>query len=177
MTSGDSPSALELCRSYLDARWHFDPAAASAAGLAAHDGRLGRFDEAGVRELLAALRSLAGAAEELDVADQDEEIDRTALLDELRVAIFRFQHEAPHRRNPAFWLQHLLEGLHAVAARPELDASAAGPLVERLRAVPDFLTAARETLAVSEEAGASPPQTPQARAQQVLRALLIMDVS
>ena len=36
---------------------------------------------------------------------------------------------------------------------------------------------ARETLAVSEEAGASPPQTPQARAQQVLRALLIMDVS
>ena len=136
----------ELCRSYLDARWQFDPAAASAAGVTAQDGRLARFDEAGVRELLAALRALAGAAEELDVGDQDEEIDRTALLDDLRVAIFRFQHEAPHRRNPAFWLQHLFAGLQAVAGRPDVDAGTVGPLVERLRAVPEYLTAARETL-------------------------------
>jgi hypothetical protein len=136
----------ELCRSYLDARWHFDPAAASAAGLAAHDGRLGRFDDASVRELLAAYRSLAGAAEELDVEDQQEEIDRTALLDELRVQLFRFQHEEPHRRDPSFWLRHLAEGLHAVAERPDADAAAATDLTTRLGAVPDYLTAATATL-------------------------------
>jgi predicted transcriptional regulator len=136
----------ELCRSYLDARWHFDPSAASAAGLTTHDGRLGRYDEAGVRELTAALRALAGAAEELDTADQDEEIDRTALLDELRVAVFRFQHEQPHRRNPAFWLRHFFDGLHALAARPDADEATAASVVARLRDAPAFLDAARDTL-------------------------------
>ena len=136
----------ELCRSYLDARWHFDPSAASAAGLTTHDTRLGRYDEAGVRELTAALRSLAGAAEELDVADQDEEIDRTALLDELRVSIFRFQHEQPHRRNPAFWLRHLLDGLDALASRPDAATENSAAAVARLRDVPAFLDAARDTL-------------------------------
>jgi hypothetical protein len=136
----------ELCRSYLDARWQFDPSAASVAGLTAHDGRLGRYDEAGVRELTAALRALAGAAEELDVNGQEEEIDRTALLDELRVAVFRFQHEQPHRHNPAFWLRHLLDGLHALAARPSVGGETAGAALARLREVPAFLDAARDTL-------------------------------
>ena len=36
-------SVDELCRSYLDLKYHFDPAAASAAGLVSHDGRLGSF--------------------------------------------------------------------------------------------------------------------------------------
>jgi hypothetical protein len=136
----------ELCRSYLDARWHFDPSAASAAGLTTHDERLGRYDEAGVRELTASLRSLAGAAEELDVADQQQEIDRTALLDELRIVIFRFQHEQPHRRNPGFWLRQLLDGLHALSARPDAEAGTAGAVLARLRDAPAFLDAARATL-------------------------------
>jgi hypothetical protein len=34
----------ELCQSYFDVRWHFDPAAASADGRTDQDGRLGRFD-------------------------------------------------------------------------------------------------------------------------------------
>ncbi|HEX5632805.1 MAG TPA: DUF885 family protein [Gemmatimonadales bacterium] len=136
----------ELCRSYLDARWHFDPSAASAAGVAAHDGRLGRFDEPAVRELLATLRSLAGAAEELDVEDQQEEIDRTALLDEMRVALFRFQHEQPHRRNPAFWLRHLLDGLYAVAERPDPTEDTVAALTARLADVPAYLGAAESTL-------------------------------
>ena len=72
----------DLCRSYLDVRWHFDPAAASGAGRTDLDGRLGRFDEESVRQHLVAVRSLSAAAEELEVDDQQEEIDRTALLDE-----------------------------------------------------------------------------------------------
>ncbi len=37
-------SVDDLCRSYLDLKYHFDPSAASSAGLVSHDARLGRFD-------------------------------------------------------------------------------------------------------------------------------------
>ena len=135
----------ELCRSYFDVRWHFDPAAASAAGRTDQDARLGRFDADSVREHLAAVRSLSGAAEELDVADYQEEIDRTALLDDMRVLGFRFDYEQPHRRNPAFWLRHLRDAFLSVLARPD-DPATAGVVAERLRDIPPFLTAAINTL-------------------------------
>ncbi len=136
----------DLCRSYLDVRWHFDPAAASGAGRTDLDGRLGRFDEESVRQHLVAVRSLASAAEELEVDDQQEEIDRTALLDEMRVLGFRFEHEQPHKRNPAFWLGHLFDGLHAILSRSDDDGVAAGPLLERLKDVPKFLDSATATI-------------------------------
>ena len=115
----------ELCQSYFDVRWHFDPAAASADGRTEQDGRLGRFDADAVREHLAAVRSLSGAAEELEVEDYQEEIDRTALLDDMRVLGFRFDYEQPHRRNPAFWLRHLRDAFTAVLSRPD-DGAIAG---------------------------------------------------
>jgi hypothetical protein len=135
----------ELCRSYFDVRWHFDPAAASTAGRTEQDGRLGRFDADAVREHLAAVRSLAGAAEELEVDDYQEEIDRTALLDDMRVLGFRFDHEQPHRRNPAFWLRHVRDAFVAVLGRPD-DGATAGVVAERLRDIPPFLDAAIGTL-------------------------------
>lgn len=137
----------ELCRSWLDLRWHLDPAAASAAGLRAHDGRLAAFDAAAVKQAVAALRALAGAAEELDVRDADEEIDRTALLDELRVELFRWEDERPHERDPAYWLRHLFDGLQAVAWRDSMPGEITGAVIDRLRAVPAYLDAARATLA------------------------------
>jgi hypothetical protein len=141
------PSVDELCQSYLDLKYHFDPAAASQAGLVTHDGRLGRFDVATVRAHVAALRSVAGAVEELDVEDLQQEVDRTALLGELRSTIFRLEHERPHERNPIFWVNHLFQGLYAVLARNATDAGPRAPsALERLRAIPDFLDAARETL-------------------------------
>jgi len=140
-------SVDDLCRSYLDLKYHFDPAAASAAGLVSHDGRLGRFDRDAVREQISALRSLSGAVEELDVDDVQEEIDRTALLGEIRTAAFRLQHEQPHLQNPGFWLSHLFQGLYAVLARHNGTAGGRAPAVlERLRAAPEFLDAARQTL-------------------------------
>jgi len=141
------PSVDDLCRSYLDLKYHFDPAAASSAGLVAHDGRLGSFDVASVGEHVAALRSVAGAVEELDVEGLQEEIDRTALLGELRGTIFRFEHEAPHRRNPVFWVNHLFQGLYAVLSRSNGAAGGRAPAaLARLRAIPAFLDAARASL-------------------------------
>jgi len=141
------PTVDDLCRSYLDLKYHFDPAAASSAGLVSHDGRLGRFDQPTVREHVAALRSVTGALEELDVDDVQQEIDRTALLGELRSTTFRLDHERPHVRNPGFWLGHLFQGLYAVLARRNGAAGGRAPAaLERLRAVPAFLDDARATL-------------------------------
>jgi hypothetical protein len=140
-------SVDELCRSYLDLKYHFDPAAGSAAGLVAHDDRLGRFDPGTVREHVAALRAVAGAVEALDVDDLQEEIDRTALLGEIRSHIFRLEHERPHVRNPVFWVNHLFQGLYAVLSRTGESAVGRGPAaLARLRAVPAFLDSARTTL-------------------------------
>ncbi|MEZ0334667.1 MAG: DUF885 domain-containing protein [Gemmatimonadales bacterium] len=140
-------SVDDLCRSYLDLKYHFDPAAASAAGLVSHDSRLGRFDTGTVREYLSALRSVAGAVEELESDDLQAEIDRTALLGEIRGATFRLEHEQPHVRNPAYWLSHVFQGLYAMLARRNGGMAERAPAaLERLRAVPAFLDAARDTL-------------------------------
>lgn len=140
-------SVDDLCRSYLDLKYHFDPAAGSSAGLIVHDGRLGRFDRAAVREHVAALRSVASAVEAVDVDELQEEIDRTALLGEIRSSIFRLEHEQPHVRNPIFWVNHVFQALYAVLSRTGESAGGRGPAaLARLRAVPEFLDDARATL-------------------------------
>ncbi len=137
----------DLCRSYLDLKYHFDPAAASAAGLVTHDARLGSFDQETVRAHLAALKAVAGAVEEIEVDDLDGEIDRTALLGELRNTAYRWEHERPHVRNPGYWLAHLFQAHYAVLSRcSDAPAGAATAVLERLDAVPAFLDMARQTL-------------------------------
>ena len=122
----------ELCASFRDLESHFDPAA---------EGRLGRFDTASVREHLAAFRAIEAGVEELEVEDSADEIDRTALLDDIRVTIFRYQHERPHVRNPAFWLQRLCE-----AAGSRADGQADSSSLELLKSIPAYLEAAEATL-------------------------------
>lgn len=137
----------ELYRSYLDLRWHFDPATATAAGVKGHDDRLGDFSVDRMREHLAAFKAIASAAEQLDVEDQDEEIDRTAFLDEVRIRIARFEKERPHVHDPGFWLSHLYRGFHSILRlRDGAPSAQAAGLLGRLRATPDFLKAARATL-------------------------------
>ncbi len=142
------PSALQnLVASYLDLRWQVDPVAATTAGLTEHDHRLGCFTVEDVRQHVAAYRSLAGALEEIEVDGLDDEIDRTALLDDVRVTIHRFNTERVHRANPSFWLEHALEGLyHLLARRDRPWGHRAHSAAQRLAAIPGFLTAARETL-------------------------------
>lgn len=136
----------ELCRSFLDLWWHFDPAAATAAGIPGQDGRLGGYDSATVREHVAALRSIAAAAEDLEVEATADEIDRTALLDHLRVLLFRFEHEKPHRRDPVFWIEHACRAFSSLLHRSPEDVPAIAAALARLRELPRFLDAARETL-------------------------------
>ncbi|HKP30556.1 MAG TPA: DUF885 family protein [Gemmatimonadales bacterium] len=123
----------ELCASFRDLERHFDPSS---------EGRLGRFDGATVREHLAAFRAIEAGVEELEIEDSADEIDRTALLDDIRVTIFRYQHEQPHVRNPAFWSLRLCEALSVRRSVGPSDASS----LELLKSIPAYLTAAEATL-------------------------------
>jgi uncharacterized protein (DUF885 family) len=143
------PAALRsLLMSYLDLRWHLDPVDGSAAGLAEHDTRLGSFAAESVAQHVAALRALMGAVEELPLDDLQDEIDRTALLNDVRMAVHRLQRERPHVRDPGHWVAHALEGLHQMLLLRDRPADArARAAVARLRALPGFLDEARATLA------------------------------
>ncbi|MDQ2670415.1 MAG: DUF885 family protein, partial [Gemmatimonadota bacterium] len=137
----------DLCRSYLDIRWHFDPAAASAAGEARLDGRLGSYDAESVREHLAALRAVAVGVEDLEVEALEDEIDRTALLADVRTAIATLEDERPHVRNPEFWLTHLFNALYTLISRPGGSAAERAPAaLARLEAAPAFLEQGRATV-------------------------------
>lgn len=142
------PSVTDaVARSYLDLRWNFDPAAGTAAGDAASDARLGSFDDVSVRRQLAAFRAMAGAVEEMEIAGLQDEIDRTALLDDIRVTIFRFQHERPHVHDPAFWVAHLFGAYQGLLDRAGDDAERrADAALARLVATPQFLANAAATL-------------------------------
>jgi hypothetical protein len=139
-------SLLEgLLQSYLDLRWHFDPAAASAAGVVSADQRLGAFDAQAMREHLAAFRAIAGAIEDLELEELDDEIDRTALLADVRSTLARFEEDRPQVRDPGFWVRHIRDAVASLLRR-SIPGEAAAAALTRISAVPAFLDAARATL-------------------------------
>ncbi len=142
------PDYRELVRSYLDLRWQLDPVAASQAGVAAQDARLGQFSKPQVKLALAALKAMAGAFEYCEVESLDDEVDQTAVLNDLRSTIARFEKEKPQETNPEFHLSHLLTGLFTLLMRPETSPEErARALAGRLAETPRFLDDARAALA------------------------------
>ncbi len=143
-----TPDSLAgLVASYLDLKWNIDPVAATLAGLTEHDHRLGRYSEEDTRQHVAALKSMGAALEDVSVLTLDDEIDRTALLNELRVAVQRLTKERPHGTDPSFHLAHLLDGLYTLlAARDRSSDHRARAAAGRLREIPAFLETAEDTL-------------------------------
>ena len=137
----------DIEKSFFDLYWHLDPVAATQAGVPGHDDHYGRFSPAALAPHLAALKSVASSLEGANVADLEEEIDRTALLNEIRVMLRRFERLKPQAKNPEFWLSHLLGGLHhlllSADRTPSEKATAA---IGRLEDIPDFLDDVRATL-------------------------------
>ncbi len=125
----------ELCTSFRDLEGHLDPSP---------EGRLGRFDAQSVREHVAAFRAIEAGVEELEVDDPADEIDRTALLDDIRVTVFRFEHERPHVRNPGFWLGRLCEAVWTDRRTDGLTDRASS--LALLKAVAPYLKSAEATL-------------------------------
>ncbi|HVX88533.1 MAG TPA: DUF885 family protein [Gemmatimonadales bacterium] len=141
------PNLSELLTSWQDLRHTFDPVLATRAGAEGYDGRLPGLDAESVKLQLAGLKSLAGAVELADLADDDEEIDRTALLDVLRARTYQLEQEVPQRRNPAAWLGALANAYQALRAHPHgephLRAQAA---LERLEGTEEFIEKATKVL-------------------------------
>jgi len=134
-------------RSYFDLRWHLDPVAASQAGVFTHDQRYGRFSPDALHPHLAALKALGTALEEAGADALQDEIDRTALLNEVRVTLHRFEKERPQAKNPEFWISHLLGGLHHLLLRRDrTPAARAAALCGRLEDVSGLLKDARDSL-------------------------------
>lgn len=137
----------ELVRSYLDLRWQLDPVAATQAGVGGHDARLGDFSRPRIKVALAALKAMAAAFEYCETASLDEEVDQTAVLNDLRVVIARFETEKPQELNPEFHLSHLFDGLFALLLRTDRSMEERGrALAGRLRETPRFLRDARAAL-------------------------------
>jgi hypothetical protein len=137
----------EFERSYFDLRWHLDPVAATLAGLTAYDDRFGRYSPPVLAPHLAALKSLALAAEEIAADGLETEIDRTALLNDIRVTIWQFEQDRPQAKNPEFWLTHLFSGLHGLLRRGDRGAAQnAAAMAGRLEDVAALLDDARASL-------------------------------
>ncbi|HEX5436046.1 MAG TPA: DUF885 domain-containing protein [Gemmatimonadaceae bacterium] len=137
----------ELLNGYLELRWGLDPVEATYVGRHELDGLFASYTPERVREFVAALRSYAGSLEEAEAASLPEEIDRTAALHAARHDILVLEWERPFASNPAYLFGHVLNGLYLLLARNAQDPPRrAAALLERLRAVPDFLTEAAEVL-------------------------------
>src|SRR3989442_6316715 len=137
----------QLERSYFDLRWHLDPVAATLAGLTIYDGQFGRYGREFLAPHLAALKSLATALEEVGVPDLQTEIDRTALLNDLRVTLHQFEGDRLQAKNPEFWLTHLFSGLHGLLRRSDRGSPAnAAAMLGRLEDIPKLLDDARAAL-------------------------------
>src|SRR5207302_5061154 len=89
----------EIEKSYFDLRWHLDPVAATQAGVTTYDDRYGRFSPVALAPHLAALKSISAALEEATTGELEDEIDRTALLNDVRVLQQRFERERPQAKN------------------------------------------------------------------------------
>src|SRR2546426_6611106 len=142
-------SFRDIEKAFFDLYWHMDPVAATQAGVpgGGYDDRYGRFSPAALAPHLAALKSIASALEEVNAADLDEEIDRTALLNEVRVMLRRFEKLKPQAKNPEFWLSHLLGGLHhLLLSADRTPAEKAAAAIGRLEDIPAFLDDLRATL-------------------------------
>jgi len=143
-----STTALtQLVDSYLDLKWTVDPVEATAAGVASHDGRLGSFGEDDVRQYVAAFKSIGSYLEECPVDTLQDEVDRTALLGDLRHTVHLLEREQPHVRNPTFWVSHVLEGLYLLLVFTDRSKDVrCQAAANRIRALPACLTQARDTL-------------------------------
>lgn len=141
------PSYRELVRSYLDLHWQLDPVAATQAGVAGHDARLAEFSKPQIKVALAALKAMAAAFEGCDAESLADEVDQTAVLNDLRATIARFEKERPHETSAEFHLSYLFNGLFALLLRTDQPPEARGQaLAGRLGATPRFLADARAAL-------------------------------
>ena len=128
-----------IYQSCFDLRWHFNPAAATEAGVVGQNTRLGDYDTESMRAHMAAFRSMAFAVEALELDDVEAEIDRTAASQRPPQYHFPLRARTTPRQKSHFWLSHLYQALYALLDRQDGPAEQlAADAMARLRAMPPF---------------------------------------
>ncbi len=137
-------SINELLESYLDLARHLDPLQHPDGAPTETAQRLGRFDVPWLVAQAAALRSIAHALEDLETVDVlDDEVDRTALLDTIRLDILAIEDATTAECfDPTVAPRHVVDALLALMDE-NFDADAEAGLRARVAAVPEFLAAAQ----------------------------------
>ena len=137
-------SVDDLCRSYLDLKYHFDPAVGSSAGLVSADSRLGRFDAETTREHVSALRSVSGAVEELETGPSpDRDRPHGAAGRDSHHRLSPRETSSPTSGIRASGFPICFRALYSLLTRHEPEPAARAPAVlARLRDTPAFLEAA-----------------------------------
>jgi uncharacterized protein (DUF885 family) len=134
----------------LEEYWRLHPVEATHAGIRRFDARLADFSAAGLAERQAWLQHSQAVLEGMDPAglSTDEQIDRRVLLGELagQVILEEWRWTA---RAPALYVEHAMQGLHYLLARPDLHAPPAerdAHFAERLGSVARVLSQGRANL-------------------------------
>lgn len=125
-----------LGQSFLDLWHHVDSMDARRADALGPAPLLRPFDREEFRQHAAACRAIEGAVLDLDLADLDDEVDRTILLAALRPRIKQWERDHPGRRSPSYWTSRILAVL---AERPGE--------VAALGAIPSWVETARAVVA------------------------------
>lgn len=148
--SGDK----RLAEQVLDALWTLDPVGSSQLGVTKYDGSLPPASDDKVSELLGKLSRYAGEMEKLldgDGLTASERLDYEFAAANLRHIIFKTTNLPDRRRNPDWYMAAVNGGLHVLVSRDwGSDEHKAEKLLERLKAVPEFLEQGKRNLVPAE---------------------------
>lgn len=111
----------------FQALWEDDPVFATSCGVHDYDDKLGRMSPEAIEEHVAKLKQFIDRLEGFNGTLQgEEELDRQALLAQLRGSLIGWEDIRWHTKEPALYLDHALYGAYLLIARPF------APLTQRL---------------------------------------------
>jgi uncharacterized protein (DUF885 family) len=138
----------QLVDEFLEAGWAQDPVTATRMGVHRYDHCLAFHSPDAVRSWGQTIGEFERRFQEMDptLLSRSEQLDRKWALAALDYAAVNHELDLP-RRSPQSWLQDVGDGLHSLliggSATPEARLE---PVLARLKAIPPFLAAARQTL-------------------------------
>jgi uncharacterized protein (DUF885 family) len=136
----------ERARDYFDERFRFYPVEATAAGVHAYDGELGRFGPNEIASRVVELRDLRQRLLGIDLSglSWDAFVDALWLTSTVKAELFELEQIEPWRRSPSFYSDVLCRGVSSLlepSDTPRVEA-----LLARLGQVPMLLQEAVENI-------------------------------
>lgn len=129
--------------------WEFHPVDATATGCHEYDDRLGDYSATNISATAAKLRTLLNEVKAIDTTllDLDNQIDRTLLIANLEMELFRLEQLRSWSNDPKFYADECIYGCYYLLLRDFAPLSdRAANLCERLKEIPRVLNQARQNI-------------------------------